>query len=280
MEFLTDYSLNYRLFVGSLLSGLLLLSSTAVSQDWRLLDSIPFTPPYSVTSDLTGKLYGAQASGSVGQYDARGNRLQVYNPASQEPPLLLPWQLLRVQAYYPYQQILRVLDQNLTEVTSLEAPEIVLGNITLSADQHLWYVSSEWILKKYQPILEETVVASSLQWYVTPQTTVRMLQEYQNRLYIQLDEKVIVMDLFGNYLTSIAISKEAPLIQFRQKELYYALEDKLVFVDLYSRMMREVPLPQFRPSADKTTGKTLVGEKWLYSFRDRNLYIYSGPIDF
>ena len=269
MECLMISSFSYRNFALNLLLSLLLFSHVAAAQHWQLLDSLSQSAPNSITQDLTGRLYIADEQGSITQYDARGDSLRTYHPESQESPTLLPWQLLRIQAYFPFQQVLQVLDQNLTEVSAFSIPETLLANPALSADQYIWYIDSEWILHKYQPILKQTVLSASLQWYIKPQSTVRLLQEYQNRLYIQVDQDVIVFDLFGNYLARLPVDVASPM-RFFQKELYYFTDNYLVFINLYTNIVRQLPLPKLRPT------DVLVSDNRLYTYSNQYVYIYSG----
>ena len=252
-----------------LLLSLLLIGPMAYAQHWQLIDSLPQTAPHSIAQDLTGRLYIANEQGSIIQYSAHGDSLRTYHPQSQEPPTLLPWQLLRIQAYFPFQQTLQVLDQNLTEVSAFSIPEPLLANPTLSADQHLWYINSEWILNKYQPVLEQTVLTASLQWYIEPKSSIRLLHEYQNRLYIQVDQEVIVFDLFGNYLVRLPADVASPM-RFFQEELYYFTDKHLVFINLYTNIVRQLPLPPIKLT------DVLVSEDRLYAFANQYVYIYSG----
>lgn len=272
MECLMDSNFNYRLFVSSLLLGLGIFGPEAIAQGWVLQDSIRRSAPHATTQDLTGRLYLADEQGAIVQYGARGDSLRMYHPVSQESPTLLPWQLLRIQAYYPFQQTLKVLDQNLAEVATFQISETILANAALSTDQHLWYISSEWVLHKYQPILEQTVLSASLQWYVSSQSTVHQLQEYQNRLYIHVDDAMIVFDLFGNYLYRLPVDVTGTF-HFFQDELYYLADGHLIFINLYSKQLRQLPIPPKDRIRDVLTGDNI-----LYTFTDQYIYLYRGQI--
>ena len=172
------------------LSWLLILPSTNLpAQAWQLLDSLAQPLPSSLCSDGSGRIYVANESGFITQLSEHGDTLRTYQPISQEAPVLLPWQMLRLQAYFPFQQKLVLLDQNLNEVSSIVLPETTMGNAALSADQQIWYVSTDLVLNKYNPTLEENTLSTSLQWFISPNSQVKLLREHQNRLYIQIDEE-------------------------------------------------------------------------------------------
>lgn len=246
------------------------LSTELIAQTWQLVDSVPFQPPKSISQDQSGRLYLANAQGVIFQYTEQRDSLRSYQPFSQEPPTLLSWQMLRTQAYLPLEQTLVILDQNLNEVSNYQIAETVLGNVTLSADQHLWYINSELVLKKFQPLIEQTVISASLQWYISSPSNIQKIKEYQNRLYILTEVEVLVLDLFGNFLARWPISSDSE-VRFKQNELYYLTDNKITFRDLYSDSSRQLPGPVLL-----TPDTFILGSKFMHVFCNSQWYRYTG----
>ncbi|MEM6842373.1 MAG: hypothetical protein AAF632_09105 [Bacteroidota bacterium] len=268
MVFLTDKHLSYGLFRLNILF-ISLLPFTLSAQSWVLKDSLARPAPSSVIGDTNGRLYLTVIQGSIVQYDRSGDTLRTYQTSSQEMPLLLPWQLLRIQAYFPYQQVLTVLDQNLNAVSSITLPETTLGNAALGADQLVWYISTDLVLKKYQPSQDQVTLATSLQWHISSQNQIHLIQEYQNRLYVQVDEQLLVFDLFGNFLSKQLLSTHQA-VQFSGNELYYIFGQNIQFIHLYSGAIRSEPLPP-----GKNFRKILWEKEYLHGFSERFWYVYS-----
>ncbi|WKN41931.1 hypothetical protein [Tunicatimonas pelagia] len=239
------------------------------AQSWQLEDSFALALPESVASSPHNRLYVANAQGVIMQYNRQGDTLRVHQPSNLEVPFLLPWQTLRIQAYFPFQQMLTVLDQNLSEVSTISLPEITLGNATLSADQQVWYISADLILNKYNPQLAENTLSASLQWYFSSENQVHLLREYQNRIYIQTDEQLLIFDLFGNFLSQRPLSSDHP-IQFLNDEAYFLSGDYIHFIHLYSGTIRQLPMP-----AEKNIRKILVEKEYLHGYSERFWYTYS-----
>ena len=246
-----------------------LVPFTLSAQSWVLEDSLASSLPSFVIGDADGRLYLATDQGVITQYNHVGDTLRTYQPSSQEVPTLVPWQMLRVQAYFPFQQVLSILDQNLNEVSSITLPETTLGNATLSADQLVWYISSDLVLKKYQPVLDQATLSTSLQWHLTPQTQIYLLREYQNRLYVQTNEQILIFDLFGNFLSKLPLSAQQA-VQFFGDELYFISDQKIQFIHLYSGDRRNLLLPP-----EKNIRKILWEKEYLHAFSERFWYVYS-----
>lgn len=260
--------LSFRL-IGVNLFLALQLSTKLIAQTWQLVDSVPFQSPKSISQDQSARLYLANAQGIIFQYTEQRDSLRSFQPSSQEAPILLPWQTLRTQAYLPFEQTLVILDQNLNEVSSYLIPETAFGNATLSADQHVWYINSQLVLKKFEPITNQTVISASLQWYVSSPNSIFSVREYQNRLYVLADTEILVLDLFGNFLESWPVSASSE-IHFKQNELYYLTTDKIIFLDLYNSSLRKLPNP-----ALTTNGTFVLGAKFLHIFCNNRWYRYA-----
>lgn len=238
------------------------------AQPWELKDSTAFTLPESIVSNTPGIFYAATAKGDIIQYTSQGDTLHTYQPSHREPPVLLPWQTLRLQAYFPFQQLLTVLDQNLNEVSTIELPEATMGNATLSADQQVWYISTDLVLNKYDPQLTENTLSTSLQWYLSTNDQVHLLREYQNRLYVQTDEVLLVFDLFGNFLYRRPLSANWP-IQFFADETYFLSGENIHFIHLYSAATRKLTVP-----TGKNIRKILMEKEYLHGYSERFWYTY------
>ncbi len=260
--------LNYVLF-GISLWLFCFNHATLPAQSWQLEDSTAISLPKSIVNSTHNWFYIATAEGSIIQYTRQGDTLRTYQPTHQEPPILLPWQTLRLQAYFPFQQILTVLDQNLNEVSNILLPEATTGNATLSADQQVWYISTNLILNKYNPQLAENTLSTSLQWYLSAENQVHLLQEYQNRLYIQTDKALLIFDLFGNFLSKRLLSTNFP-IQFLADESYFLSGESIHFIHLYSAATRRLTVP-----AGKNILKILIEKEYLHGYSERFWYTYS-----
>jgi len=254
----------------SIVLWLLCLNCFSVSaQSWQLKDSIALTLPESVVSLAPDQFYVTTTQGSIVQINLQGDTLRTYQADSQEVPLLLAWQPLRLQVFFPFQQMLTVLDQNLNKVSSISLPEATIGNATLSADQQVWYISTDLLLNKYNPLLAENTLTNSLQRYLTPASQVLLLREYQNRLYVQTEEQLFVFDLFGNLLSKQPLTTSNQ-IHFFSDEAYFLTEDTIHFFHLYSAVKRSLPVPK-----GKNIYKILVEKEYLHGYSNRFWYTYS-----
>ncbi|MGD1889801.1 MAG: hypothetical protein ACFB15_04255 [Cyclobacteriaceae bacterium] len=260
-------ALNYTNLLASLLL-VFLFSVNLGAQSWTLVDSIATLTPSSVAVDLSGRIYFSTSEGGILQFSEAGDSLRAFQPSGQEPPDLFTWQMLRTQAYFPFQQSLLIIDQNLNEVSHVTLPETVLGNAFLGADQHVWYVNSERLLIKYNPVLDQTVLSTSLQWYLQPSSIILSLHEYQNRLYIQFSQQVIILDLYGNYLSKLSIETEKP-VRFLKNNLYFTDSEKIELVGLYDNEIKEMLLPN-----NVSPDHLLLTENFLHIFRNNYWYRY------
>ena len=248
---------------------LCLSCSSLLAQSWHLEDSVVLTLPESVVTLSPDQFYVTTAQGSIIQLNLQGDTLRTYRATSQEIPLLLPWQPLRLQAFFPFQQILTVLDQNLNEVSSISLPEATIGNATLSADQQVWYISTDLLLNKYNPLLAENTLSASLQRYLTPASQVLLLREYQNRLYIQTEKQLLVFDLFGNFFSQRLLPTSNQL-QFFSDEAYFHSDGTIQFFSLYSKATRSLPVPE-----GKNIRNILIEKEYLHGYSNRFWYTYS-----
>jgi hypothetical protein len=234
-----------------------------------LVDSIAIQMPKSVTADLSGRLYFSISQGAIVQYSAAGDSLRAFQPSGQEPPQLFTWQMLRIQAYFPFQQSLIIIDQNLNEVSQFILPETILGNAFLSSDQQIWYVNSESMLIKYNPVLDQTALSTSLQWYIDPTSSILYLQEYQNRLYIQTSQRMLIMDLYGNYLSKLSLETENRA-RFVQDKMYYVDNGQIKVIGLYDGKLEALTIPISRTPAHLLLTDNLlhvVSDDYWYRFQ-------------
>jgi len=259
--------LNYRNLRASLILAFL-CSGKLWAQSWALLDSVAIPITKSVTVDLTGRLYFSTSDGFILQFSEAGDSLRAFQPNGQEPPNLYTWQMLRTQAYFPFQQSLVIIDQNLNKVSHFTTPETMMGNAFLSADQHVWYVSSERLLIKYNPVLDQTVLSTSLQWYLEPSSSIVSLHEYQNRLYIQTSKQVLLMDLYGNYLSKLSLETENQ-VRFLKNNLYFVDGSKIKLIGMYDNLVKELLIP-----VPWSPDYLLLTEKFLHIIKDNYWYRY------
>jgi hypothetical protein len=186
--------------------------------------------PVAVATDIQQRVYVALNKGKIVQYDSVGNQLAYYSPTQVAEVTTLEARFgVRLYAFYQDLQSFTVFNRFLQPIEQYRLPADKIGfaqTVAWSADRTIWVWDSQDIaLKKYNPMTQEVTLQVSL-WQVLPteaqSTDIVRMQEYENRLYIFTAKEVLIMDIWGNWLSTLS----SPTLACLHAEKLWALVGK------------------------------------------------------
>ncbi len=198
-----------------------------------------------VSSDSYGNMFITDAKGNVTKYSSKGDMLLNYSPQTPgEITLIEAWNTIQIFLFYREYQQIDILDRFMAEQPSINLEHEDIGfcqMATLASDYNIWiFDNTDFSLKKFDKFKKQILFTTPLS-LVLPDSEqeIVFIKEYQNRVYIAEEGgKVLVFDLFGNYLKTIELAG-ASAYCFSQNELYFVSEGKIKSFHLYDLEISE-----------------------------------------
>lgn len=203
-----------------------------------------------IATDKLGNCYAALQSEII-KLDQKGNKLfnfsrKDFGPVSQidarDP--------LRVHLFYHDYGIIRILDNQMGETTTLDLRAVGLIDpivIANAVDGGLWiYESVNNQLLKYDGRLQQQLLAINMfQFSGKPLLPVAM-KASDNWLVLETKEEIYVFDRFGSYARTIALKSPSVLLRIDDQTLWYNEGDKIIKLQLRlnAEAKADIPFPQ------------------------------------
>ncbi|MCS7003707.1 MAG: hypothetical protein NZM38_00105 [Cytophagales bacterium] len=202
--------------------------------------------PAQVSLNRYEQLFIADIEGNLYQYDTNLKLIQTFSPQKKSfPTILEAWETMRIFVFFQelqeYVLLNRILGQPENNRFRQENIHFVRA-ATLSADGNLWLFDEiDFTLKKYQFSQKNILIASPLDLtLLTPETDIRFMREYQNKLFIaEKAHGILVFDNMGNYLETIP-AKGVEWFSFYENSLIFKRESHWVVHHLYTHQEKNI----------------------------------------
>lgn len=220
---------------------------SATFQAGPLLDSLPMRNIIAVSHDLLGNLYIATADGKLMKLNQQLSIEQQYSSAS--IPMLTSLeatQMLKIFTFYQNSQQFQFFDRFLTasQANRIKTKEAAhFSAATLSSDQMIWLFNDINVqLIKYNPILEEVILKTDMQYFLPARAQVKALKEYGNRLYLWQNNELMIFDFLGNLIQKLPVEVERPFT-FYKDQLYFSAGKDVYVYDLETMQQKKYVFP-------------------------------------
>lgn len=181
-------------------------------------------------------------------------------------------QMLRIFAFYGHSQQFQFFNRYLLPISQPAIIQSGTGQFeaaAFSSDQMIWLLDgSNSRLLKYHPILEEFILEADLHYYLKSGGKLRQIREYGNRIYVQQDDQIIVLDYQGNYLQKLPVSTPGDFSFFGNR-MFFLQDNKIFIHDLNSMEIHESGIS---PTAQVRF--ICVGQEVVFLFSDDKLFRY------
>ncbi len=258
----------------SLLFVFFLYVCPVAAQHWHLTDSIEINTPQAVSLDALGGLYVADTQGKLQKYMPDLTPAELFSSIDiRGLSTLDAGQMLKIFAFYGHSQQFQFFNRYLLPISQ---PAIIQSGTgrqfeaaAFSSDQMIWLLDgSNSTLLKYHPILEEFILEADLHYYLKSGGKLSQIREYGNRLYLQQDDEIIVLDYQGNYLQKLPVSIAGDFSFFGNR-MFFLQDNEIVIYDLNSM---EIHSSGISPSARVIF--ICVGQEAVFLFSDDKLFRY------
>lgn len=246
----------------------------------QFLRSFPVPEQVAVSTDGHGAVFLSTTAGEIQKYNQTGQLLNTYSPQSASFFSAIDGRPgMQIRAFDENNQQLVYLDRFLNQSGSIiQLPSELFGFISaLSwsvAGNTVWlFDASDLQLKRWRTDLRELASTLKLSQLLREPLDVKMLYEYQHKLYLFTADKAFVFDQLGNYEKEIIL----PLwtsVTFSGDELLCLNNSKtLEQIHLYSDERRKL---KFAPEDKSPLYQKILagkgGELYLFTKEKADVY--------
>lgn len=236
--------------------------------------SMTYTVPFSgqfFTTDNLGNLFLVQKDNSIEKYNAQGQKtslanFKIYGNLSQ----LDVSNPFEIYAYYHDQQILLILDNQLSLRAEIDMTEVSTGEVSAAArsfDNGIWYfdASSMKLLKANKKLEHKIEGAPMGTWTRETWNPQQILDNEKNVFLHDSIRGICIYDVFGNYYKTLEF-KGLNDIQVKKNTVIYFTENRLLRYD-FKRFNTDT-LAQ-----DSLAKMMRYEQNTLYSWKNDSIYI-------
>ena len=222
MLYLMGKKLHYAILI---LSLLFISIKTTTAQQYTLVKEIK-AKNASMLTDAFGNLYVIEAY-RLTLYDADGNKKGVFEDyKSGEISYVDVINPMKVLVYFQDFMIAKVLDRNLSELSSLNLNELgfyAVDVIANSNDGNFWlYDKSDFKLKKVNSSGEKLYESENFNVLIEREYNPVQILDYGMQIYLNdPDEGILEFDRFGSYKKLISLKDEKTIQVVRNRILYF-----------------------------------------------------------
>lgn len=247
----------------------------------QFLRSFPVPEQVTVSADGNGNIFLSTTAGEIRKYDPNGQLLNSYSPQSASYFSTLDGRPgMQLRAFDENNQQLVYLDRFLNQSGStVQLPPEHFGFISAlswsAAGNTVWiFDASDLQLKRWRTDLREIVSTLKLsQLLLKEPLDVKMLYEYQHKLYLFTTDKAFVFDQLGNYEKELSLPAWTSVTFTGDHLLSLSGRKSLELLHLYSGRKQKIPLigdDKSLPYQKVLTGKD--GELYLFTPKKADVY--------
>jgi len=151
---------------------------------------------------------------------------------------------LKILIFYKESNIICFLNQQLAPITnSIDIYDIVNAEATVACSSHeeeFWIYSRETqnvilLNNQFQKIQESQNLNSWIQ-----QSEIHQIKEQNQRLYLTLSNKIIVLDIFGSYIKTLHFKDASQINLNTNNTITYVVDNKIFIYNTLSKTTKEI----------------------------------------
>jgi hypothetical protein len=180
---------------------------------------------------------------------------------------------LKILVFYKESNVIIFLNQQLAPIAgSIDIYDIADAEAMVacaSLESEFWIYSNEtqsvMLFDKQLQMVQESQNLSS--WI--RKDTIQQIKEQNQRLYLTLFNRIIVLDIFGSYITTIHF-KNAQYLKLNTDNISYLFDNKMVVYGLKQKdILKELQIP-----FDRRIKHIFYQNGKMYLISDNNLFVF------